>query len=803
MMGLLNDFRIAFRALRRRPGFAAIAVVTLALGIGANTAIFSLIDALILRPLPFPAFGRLEIIQGLNRNTGGLEQPASFDEFRDWSRESRSFRRLAAVSPRWKFTLSGGAESEEIGGQFVSGGFFDLLGVPPAAGRAFTAAEHESAAPVVIISDGLWRRRFGADPGAIGHILMLDGEPVTIVGVARPRFEFLEQAEVWVPLERNPFSRSRRYVRMLSVVGRLRDGISPQAAAAELDAIAVRLAQRFPDSNAGIGVRMVPLREALAGKVRPALLTLLGAVALVLLIACANVASLVLARAVERRREIAIRAALGASRSRRMRLVLAECLLLSFAGAVGGLLLASVALPLLLSVNPLPFPSYAAPRLNASVFAFDAAVALATGILFGAIGGGGESPQNAQHGDGRIGTATRGARRLRGVLVAGEIALALVLLAGAGLLLRSVGRLLSVDPGFSPRSAVAFQIALPNARYRDPVRRAAFARQLESRVAALPHVTAVGRVTRLPLMSSAKNITTFLTVEGRPTPPEQRPEIDFRRASTTYFAAMKIPLLKGRLMTEEDIANGNPSVVVNETFARRFLPREDPIGKRISTATSTGEGDWQTVVGVVGDVHHLGLDSSPRPEVYYHVDTSPPSGPVYVVRADADPLALIPAIRAAVAALDPDIPVSDVATLDDLVSESISPRRVALSLLGALALLAAALAGVGVYGVVSFTTSQRNREIAIRVALGATRPSIIRMVVAQGGRPVAAGIAFGLAAAAAATRLLSGLLFAVRPIDPLTYFAATIALAAIGALAVFIPARRASTADPIAALRNE
>jgi len=803
MTGLAQDFRVACRALRRRPGFTTLAVITLTLGIGANTTIFSVFDAAILRPLPFRSPERLVILRGANRNTGNVDQPASFDEFREWSAASRSFEGMAALSPLWKFTLSGDPEPEEIEGQYVSPGFFELLGAAPALGRTITPAEHASAAPVAVIGDGLWRRRFGARPDAIGRVLVLDGEPVTIVGVARPRFEFLEPAGIWVPIERNPFSRSRRYVRMLSVAGRLRAGVSLAAASTEMDAIAGRIAKRFPETNAGVGITLVGLRDALLGKVRPAIRTLLGAVGLVLLIACANVASLVLARASERRREIAIRAALGASRFRRTRLALVECLLLSFAGASGGLLASLVALPVLLAWSPFSLPAYAVPRLSGTILAFDAAAAVATCILFALLGSRDPAVAGSLHDAGRSATAARASRRGRNILIAGEIALALVLLAGAGLLLRSVSRLVSVDPGFSPEGVLAFSTGLPGARYAEPARRTAFARELEARIASLPHVAGVGRVTRLPFMTSAKNITTFLAIEGRPTPPAMRPEIDFRRASTAYFATMKIPLRRGRITTESDVAAGNRVVVVNETFARRFFPGQDPIGRRISTATAAGEGDWQTIVGVVGNVRHAGLDQEPRPEVYYHADTSPPSGPVFVVRANTDPRSLFPAIRAAVAGLDRDVPVANLATLDELVAQSVSPRKAALFLLGAFAFLALTLAAAGVYGVISFATARRTREIGIRMAMGATRASIIRMVLGQGGRPIGAGIAIGIAAAAAATRLLSGMLFAVAPIDPATFLSVAILLACAGMLAALIPARRASRIDPLSALREE
>jgi putative ABC transport system permease protein len=589
---------------------------------------------------------------------------------------------------------------------------------------------------------------------------------------------------------------------MLSVAGRLRRGVSPEAAGQELGAAAARLAGG-PAGDPRTAVRVVPLRDHLLGRMRPALLTLLGAVALVLLIASANVSSLVLSRSAARRRELAIRTALGAGARDRFRLIAAECLLLAGGGAAAGALVACVALPLLLSLSPLPLPVYARVAIDGTVLAFNAAVALAVGLALSAFAARTAPGEAAALSEGGSATATRSVRTAGSLLVAAETALALVLLAGAALLLRSLVRLTAVDPGFVPDHAIAFQVALPGPRYPQPAARTAFARELESRIAALPNVVAIGRVTRLPLMASAGNITTFLSVEGRSLPPAERPEIDFRRASTGYFAAMRIPLLEGRLVTDEEIAAGARSVVVNRAFASRFFPGEKAVGRRIASATASGEGEWQTIVGIVGDVRHLGLAIPPRPEVYYHVDTSPPTGPVFVVRSRGDTRALPGAIRAAVSSLDREAPVSNLATLDDLVSESAAPRRVALDLIGGFAILAVLLAAVGVYGVISFSSHQRAREIGVRVALGASPSSIVRLIVADAARPAAAGIVLGLGGAIAATRLVSPLLYAVSPRDPLTFAGVAAALAATALAAAAVPARRAANTDPMKTLRAE
>jgi predicted permease len=795
---LIRDLAIAARMILRRPRFAAIAVATLAVGIGAGTAVFSVVRALLLRSLPYRDAGRLAFVEG----TGGGERLASFDEFRQWRTEGKSFEKLFAVSPLWGFVLTGDADPEQVKGQFVSPGFFASIGVAPAIGRGFVEEEHRTAAPVVVISDGLWRRRFGADPGIVGRRLAVDGAPATIVGVAPPGFEFLEPADVWSPLERNPFSRSRGYVRMLSVAGRLRPGASTIAAGGALASAAAILAGR-PTDDPRIAVRVVPLRDHLLGRIRPAILTLFGAVGLVLLIASANVSSLVLARSAARRRELSIRAALGAGAWDRFRLIGAECLLLSGAGAAAGAALARAALPLLLSISPVPLPLYANVAIDGAVLAFSGGVALAVGLVLAVFATrSAPGPAAALH-EGGNSTATRSVRSAGSALVAVETAVALVLLAGAGLLLRSLIQLTAVDPGFVPDHAMAFEVSLPGARYHDAAARTAFAREVESRIGALPGVVAIGRVTRLPMLSSGNNVTTFLSLEGRPLPPAERPEIDFRRASTGYFPAMRIPLLEGRLVTEAEIAAGTRNVVVNRTLAQRFFPGGKALGRRISTATATGEGDWQTIVGVVGDVRHLGLAVPPRPEVYYHVDTSPPSGPVFVVRSTGGLRALPGEIRAAVSSLDREVPVSNLASLDDLVADSAAPRRVALQILGGFALLAVLLAGVGVYGVISFSAAQRTREIGIRIAIGASPASIVGLIVADAGRPAAAGIALGLAGAAAATRLVSPLLFAVSPRDPLTFASVAAALGATALLAALLPARRAARLDPARSLRRE
>jgi putative ABC transport system permease protein len=594
---------------------------------------------------------------------------------------------------------------------------------------------------------------------------------------------------------------------LLSVIGRLKDDVKPEQASAELATIARQLETQYPNTNTGVGLRLVALHEQVTGKVRPALLLLFGAVGLVLLIACANVANLMLVRSAARRKEIAVRAALGAGRLRLIRQLLTESIALSVLGGAGGVLLAAWGVDLLLAMSPIQLPRYHKIGIDAAVLGFTLAATVVTGIVFG-LAPAWQAAQLDLHAalkeGGRGAMADAGQRRLSNLLVIAETAMALVLLISAGLLLRSFVRLLEVDPGFATENVLTMQVGLPNATYSQPGQRIAFYQQLEERLKALPEVQAVGLVTRLPLLAALNNVTSFLTIEGRPVPAGQRPEIDFRRASTGYFQAMGIPLLSGRLVREEDVTKNTGAVLINEAMAKRFWPGEDPIGKRISTATGTGQNTrWQTIVGVVGNVRHLGLDIEPRPEIYYHTNTLPPFGPVLVIRTTSDPKNLIAAARTKVRELDRDLPISNINTMEQLVAQSVAQRRFGMLLLGIFAALALALAGIGIYGVMSYTVAERTPEIGIRMALGASRRDVLRMVIGQGMALSVAGIALGLAAAVALTRLMASWLFGVSATDPLTFATIALLLAAVALAACYLPARRATRVDPMVALRDE
>ena len=804
---MLKDIKYGLRSLLKHRTFTAIAIVTLALGIGANTAIFTVVNAVVLRPLPYPDSERLAMLW--TTKDANQEQPFSFGDYNDLKLQAQSFSAIGAASPLWQFTLNVGGEPEPIQGMYVSANLFEVLKVAPEQGRVFTSDEDRiGGPPVAIISRGLWERRFGSDPNVIGKPLSIGGVSATIVGVMPAGFQFLDPAaEVWAPLAQNQFAASARQVRLLSVVGRLNDGVQAGEAGAELTNIARRLEGAYPDANGGVSLRLVPLHQQITGKVRPALLLLFGAVGLVLLIACANIINLMLVRGAARHREIAVRAALGAGRMRLLRQLLTESITLSVLGGVAGILLGSWGVKALLALNPISIPSYNKIGIDLTVLVFTLGASVITGVVFGL------APawqtlrfdlSAALKGAGRGAIAETGQRRLSSLLVIAEMAMAMVLLIGAGLLLRSFGRLLDVKPGFTTENLLTMQVGLPNAGYREPQKRVAFVQQLEASLKGAPEVSAVGVVTRLPLMSALNNVTTFLTIEGRDVPVSERPEIDFRRASTGYFQAMGIPLLSGRLVTEQDIANNTGAVLINDAMAKRFWPGEDPVGKRISTATSTGhQTQWQTIVGVVGSVRHLGLDIEPRPEIYYHTNTGPPFGPVVVIRTTSDPKRLISIARAKVREIDRDVPISNVNTMEELVAQSVAQRRFGMFLLGAFAVLALVLAAIGIYGVVSYSVTQRTQEIGVRMALGANAVDVLKMVLRNGMSLALIGVGLGLAGAFALTRLMARLLFEVTPTDVTTFALVSVALTAVALLACYLPARRAMNVDPLEALRDE
>jgi putative ABC transport system permease protein len=807
MESLFKDIRYGLRSLLKHKTFTAISIVTLALGIGANAAIFTVVNAVVLRPLPYRDSQRLAMIW--TTKDVNQEQAFSFADYKDLKTQSKSFSAVGAASPLWNFILAGDGEPEPMQGMYVSASLFELLQVAPEKGRVFTADEDRAGGPpVVIISRALWERRFGADPNVIGKTMSVSGTTATIVGVMPARFQFLDPAaELWAPLAQNQFAGSARQVRLLSVVGRLNDGVQVSEASAELAGIGQRLESAYPDTNSGVSLRVVPLHAQVTGKVRPALWLLSGAVGLVLLIACANIINLMLVRSAARRREIAVRTALGARRMRLLRQLLTESITLSVLGGAAGILLGSWGVNALLALNPIPIPRYNKISVDLTVLAFTLLASVITGLVFG-LAPAWQSLRvdlnSALKEGGRGAVVETGQRRLSSMLVIAEMAMAMVLLIGAGLLLRSFAHLLDVKPGFTTENLLTMQIGLPNAAYQQPEKRAAFMQQLETSLRGAAEVTSVGFVTRLPLMSTLNNVTTYLAIEGREVAPGDRPEIDFRRASTSYFQAMGIPLLSGRLVTEQDVTNNLRLVLINEAMAKRFWPGEDPVGKRISTAVSSGQQtQWQTIVGVVGNVRHLGLDIEPRPEIYYHTNTQPPFGPVVVIRTTSDPKRLISIARAKIRELDRNVPVSNVNTMEELVAQSVAQRRFGMFLVGIFALLALTLAAIGTYGVVSYSVTQRTQEIGVRMALGASTTDVLKMVLRNGMSLALIGVGFGLAGAFGLTRLMSRLLFEVKPTDVTTFALVSVVLMVVALLACYLPARRAMKVDPLEALRYE
>jgi putative ABC transport system permease protein len=580
-----------------------------------------------------------------------------------------------------------------------------------------------------------------------------------------------------------------------------------EQAQAEMATIAQQLAQEYPDTNLDIGARLVPLHEQVTGKVRPALLILLGAVGLVLLITCANVANLMLARASARRREVAIRAALGAGRARLIRQLLTESVGLSVVGGAVGLVLATWGIDALMAMGPSQVPRYNPVAIDASVLGFTFAVTVLTGIVFGlvpALQVSNLDLHSLLKEGGRTVGGDSSQRRVRALLVVGEMTVALVLLVGSGLLIRSFVRLLEVNPGYSTNNVLTMMVLLQSSGYAQPQQRLAFAEQLEERLKELPDVTSVAFVTRLPLFTTLNNATSFLAIEGHPLSAGQHPQVDFRRASTGYFQTLGIPLLKGRLITPEDVTNNTGAVLINDAMAQRYWPDEEPLGRRLSTSGPNPEqGPWQTVVGVVGNVRHLGLDVEPRPEVYYHMNSSPFISPIIVIRTKGDPTNVIGSARAAVRSIDPGLPISNVNTMEQLLTASLTLRRFSLVLFSVFAALALVLAAIGIYGVISYSVTERKQEIGIRLALGAQPADVVRLVVGEGMKMAGAGVALGLIASLALTRLMTGLLFGISATDPLTFAMIALLLVFVALLACYIPARRATTVDPMIALRYE
>jgi putative ABC transport system permease protein len=802
METLIQDVRYGVRMMRKRPGFTAVVVLTLALGIGANTAIFSVVNAVLLRPLPYRNAERLVWVGG-NIRGGTNGASVSPPDYLDYRAQNTVFEEFAAsTSVPNAVNLTGAGEPERLTGSRVTANYFRAFGVEPALGRAFGAEEERAGpAPVAVLSDGLWKRRFGGDPSVVGKTLTLDGKAVTVVGIAPPEFQYPAGAELWLPLDSDDPDMKIRPAHFLRPIGLLKPGVTIEQARAETDLIARRLEELYPESNKGWSLTLIPLQEQVVGDVRTSLWVLLGAVGFVLLIACANVSNLMLARAAARRRELALRTALGASRWRVARQQLTESVLLALAGGALGLLLAWWGVDVLAALGAGDIPRTRDIGVDGRVLAFTAALSVLTGLAFGLLPAlrASRPDLNEVLKDAGRGTSGPGRGRVRAALVVSEIALALTLLAGAGLLVKSFVGLRRVNPGFDPANVLTLRIDLARARYAKPEQAAAFFGELQRRVAALPGVEAAGMVTELPLSGQPNDM--YFYVAGRPPQTaDQKVTADFRRVNQDYFRAMRIPLLRGRGFTEQEVAGAAGVVVVNETLARNFFPDEDPLGKHL--VIDFGKAEEFEIVGVAGDVRHRSLEG----EVYQmmYLPTLRVGRTNLVVRTTSpDPLALASAVRGEVAAVDRDQPVSAVRTMEEVVSGSVAQQRFRTLLLAAFAGVALLLAGVGIYGVIAYSVTHRTHEIGIRMALGAGAADILKMVVGQGMALALAGVAVGLLAALALTRVLSSLLFGVTATDAATFAAVSLLIAAVALLACLVPARRATKVDPMVALRYE
>jgi putative ABC transport system permease protein len=801
---LVQDFRYAARLLLRSPGFTFVAVAALALGIGANAAIFSVVDTLLVRPLPYPDADRLAVVWEHNLPRDKKNNVVSPGNFIHWRELNQSFKELSSVSMTFRTTLTGAGDATELPVQYVSGTIFQTLGVRPALGRDFTPQEDAPGVSVVTISDRLWRQRFGADPSIVNRTIMLNGTPNLVVGVMAPGFSILDKSvDVWSIVGFGPAARTPRG-RWTCVVGRVKDGVSMAQAQDDMTRVHAELTRRFPAFNTGWTANVVPLREQLTGDVRPALWVMLGAVGFVLLIACANVGNLVLARATARQRELAVRAALGAGRGRLIRQMLAESILLSLVGAGAGLVLAWWAMVALRTTvaERLPIARLEEVGIDGKVLLFTIAAALVSAFIFGiapAFTSAGAKLTDTLKDGGRSGSAARGAR-VRSAFVVVEMALALVLLVGAGLLLRSFVTLLRVDPGFDPARTMTVKVAIPQSKYQDAAQQQAFFNQLFERIDALPGVTAAGGTSYLPI--NGLGSATSFEVVGKPKPAAgQEPVTDVRVITHDFFKAMGVPLLRGRAFDGRDTGTGIHRVIVNQALANKFYPGEDPIGKSIIVSWNDSVPD--EIVGVAGDVRQQDLETEARETIYW-----PPARFTYpfmtiAIRTAGDPRSVVAPAVAALHDLDPNVAAADVRTMEDVIDISVAQRRLTMLLLSIFAGLALVLAAVGIYGVIGYSVSQRTQEIGIRMALGAPRGAVLRMVVGQAMTLALIGVALGGVGAWMLTRLMQKLLFGVTASDPVTFVAVSALLAFVAALAASVPGLRATRVDPVIALRSE
>jgi putative ABC transport system permease protein len=802
MENLFKDIRFGIRSLLKRPGFTAIVVITLALGIGANSAVFSVINAVLLRPLPYRDADRVVTLWQNHLKAGIPRNDVSPANFIDWSAQSKSFASMAGIEP-FGFALLGEGEPERFPVWLVTSGFFEVAGTNAFLGRTLSVDDYQPGKDrVVVIGHSLWQRRFGGDKNLVGRKLTFNGQPFLVVGIMPPQFQLPADREIWAPRVLGESHRQLRGATYWNVIARLKPGVTLAQAQEEMNGIAARLAHEYPETNGGMGATVVPLYEHMTGKVQPALWTLAGAVGFVLLIACANVANLLLVGGAERQREFAIRRALGAGRSRLLRQTLTESMLLALAGGTGGVLLASWGTKLIPALSAAKIPRLEYVFVDARVLLFTFGVSVGTAIIFGVV----PAVQFWRHDlqstlkEGGRGTGVGPARhRLRSSLVVAEVAVALVLLTGAGLLVRSFVTLLRVDPGFAKENVLALQVFLSRT-YQKPEQLTGFFDQALEKIQSVPGVQSAAVVSSPPFINLEQDAP--FTVVGQPAPPKGSESTAFySEVSADYLATLSVPLRSGRFFNKFDKSDSVPVVVLNEAMARRYFPNEDPVGKKLEVMF--GPTVTREIVGVIGNVLHSGLDADPRPEMFVPYQQSPTAQMTIMVKTTPPPAAMLATIKTAVRQVNPNQTFAKTATLEELVADSLKQRRFNLFLLGLFAVLALVLASIGIYGSISYSAKQRTNEIGVRVALGAQSGDVLRLIIGQGLTLALAGVGIGLLASFALTRLIKGLLFGVSATDPLTFFAISVLLTLTSILASWIPAWRATKVDPLVALRYE
>jgi len=800
---MLQDLRFAIRTFAKSPGFTLVAILALSLGIGANAALFSVINAVFLKPLPYAESHRLVRIfeTFLPSGFGSVSTPNFFD----WRRQNHVFDHLEAFS-NGSLNLQSNGEPERIPSTVATAGLFDMLGAKPMIGRTFLPGEDQPGkSQVVVISERLWRRRFAADPNLLGSQITLDGQSTTVIGIMPASFQFPPGSltrNLWMPLEFSPHNLQERGSHWMAVIGRLKSGIKMEAADSEMKQIAARLATQFPDQQKGRSVWLRSVQDVLVGDLRPVLLILMGAVGFVLLIACANVANLLLARAVSRTREVAVRAALGASRPRLIRQFLTESILLALAGGVVGAFLGDAGVQALVALASNQIPQATSIHLDATVFLFLLAVCLGAGVIFGLVPAFQITSRDLQTGlreGGRSGGAGTRSAGLRNALVVSEFALALVLLIGAGLLIRTFQALNATNPGLISSGVLTMRVSVPDEKYPSDTMWQRFYEPALDRIQALPGVRAAGIISVLPLADWGWNGN--FTIEDRPPEePGRQPYAEYRMISPGYFHAMGIRILKGRDFGRQDSPSAPHVVLINDALAQRYFPGKDPTGRRINW----GDG-WRAITGVAANIRQAGLNREPLPEVYFpavqHYGSI--SGMTFVISANVDPTSLTQAVTSAIHSVDPSQPVFGVQPMQQVVSDSLSNQRLYAWLLGVFAALALTLASAGIYGVMSYLVTQRTQEFGVRMALGASTNNVLGMVLRQAIALIGAGLAFGLTGAFAVTRVLNNFLYGVKPFDPATCAAVSVVLTAVALLATYLPALRATRVDPMVALRYE